>query len=197
MEALATQLEQLENAELVRRAPDEDLSYLFKHALTQDTAYESLLLRKRREIHREVAQAYAQLHSDRLDEFAALLAHHFAEAGDEEKTAEYAIRAGDVAARVFGYPEARGFYAQALEALARLPDMTANRRRRIDTTIQYVRISWLSDSPEANLARLAEIEPLARGLPGDDPQRRAPVHYYRGRLHLLQNASISDKPPRI
>ncbi len=52
MESLPAQLAQLENAQLVRRLADEDLAYVFKHTLTQETAYESLLVKKRRAIHR-------------------------------------------------------------------------------------------------------------------------------------------------
>jgi predicted ATPase len=48
---LDTALTQLENAQLVRRLAEEELAYLFKHALTHETAYESLLHKKRREIH--------------------------------------------------------------------------------------------------------------------------------------------------
>src|SRR5512135_2453460 len=99
MTTLTTQLEQLENVQLVRRLPEEELAYLFKHALTQESAYESILLKRRREIHRRIAGAYEQLYPERLDEFAALLAQHFAEAGDDGKTLEYATRAGNQAAR--------------------------------------------------------------------------------------------------
>jgi hypothetical protein len=192
MATLTTRLEQLENAQLVRRLPEEELAYLFKHALTQESAYESLLLKKRREIHRLVAEAYEASYAERLDEFAALLTQHFAEAGDDEKTVEYATRAGNQAGALYAYTEARGFYALALDALKRLPDTTANRRQRVDVTLQYVTVSRYFDSPESNLARLAEIEPLARDLPGDgtpggDALRRARVHYQRGQVHLLRN----------
>ncbi len=56
MQDLTAQLEQLESAQLVRRLPDEERAYLFKHALTQDAAYQSLLVKRRRGIHRLVAQ---------------------------------------------------------------------------------------------------------------------------------------------
>ncbi len=55
MENLFTQLAQLESAQLIRRLADEDLTYLFKHALTQEAAYQSLLLKTRREMHLRVA----------------------------------------------------------------------------------------------------------------------------------------------
>ncbi len=105
MATLATHLEQLETAQLVRRLPDEELAYLFKHALTQESAYESLLLNKRREIHRLVARAYEQFYPERLDEFAAVLAEYYAQVSDDAKTLEYTTRAGDVAALVMPRPK--------------------------------------------------------------------------------------------
>ncbi|MGB8645854.1 MAG: hypothetical protein WCF84_11500 [Anaerolineae bacterium] len=118
---LERELEQLQQAQLIRRLPDEDLTYLFKHALTQDAAYESLLLKKRREIHRHVAQAYEQLDPEHLDELAAVLAQHYAEAGDDARTLEYLIRAGDAAGRLQANVEAIARYTQALEVAARMP----------------------------------------------------------------------------
>lgn len=103
------------------RSIDPDLAYIFKHALTQETAYQSLLRKKRREIHRAVAQVYERLYADRLDEYAALLARHYAEAGDDARVLAYSIRAGDRAARVYASPEALEHYTRALDlAKARL-----------------------------------------------------------------------------
>ncbi len=116
---LAAQLAQIESAQLVRRLDDSDLAYLFKHALTQETAYESLLLKTRREIHRRVAQAYEKIYAERLTENAALLAQHYAEAGDDAKTLEYATRAGDAAARVYATAEAIAQYTLALQVARR------------------------------------------------------------------------------
>ncbi len=145
MANLTAQLEQLENAQLVRRLPEEDLAYLFKHALTQESAYGSLLLKKRREIHCRVAEAYEQLYPERLDDLASLLAYHYAEAGDDAKTVEYAIRAGDYASRVYAWVEARSHYAHALRTLDRLPDTQDKRHRQVDTLVKHVGISLLAD----------------------------------------------------
>ncbi|HEX7588335.1 MAG TPA: hypothetical protein VF478_08480 [Anaerolineae bacterium] len=110
-----TQLAQLESAQLVRRTSDPDRSYIFKHALTQDTAYESLLHAQRRDLHRRVAQAYQAEYGDRcLDEYAEILAGHYALAGDAEQVLVYATHAGDGAARIYANTEAIAFYTQAL-----------------------------------------------------------------------------------
>ncbi len=108
-------LAQLENSQLIRRAEDLDVAYAFKHTLSQETAYASLLVKKRREVHRQVAQSIERLYADHLDDQAALLAQHYAEAGDDAKTLEYATRAGDAAARIYANVEAVANYSLALD----------------------------------------------------------------------------------
>ncbi len=121
MEELAVQLDELENAKLVQRAADEDAAYIFNHALAQEAAYESLLVKKRREIHRRVAEAYERLYAGRLDEFASLLAQHWSQAGDDAKTVEYALCAADSASRLNAVTVTRLYYASTSEKLLTFP----------------------------------------------------------------------------
>jgi tetratricopeptide (TPR) repeat protein len=118
---LEDQLLQLENAQLIRRLAEEEAAYLFKHTLSQETAYNSLLVKRRREVHRQVAGSIERLYADRLDEYSALLARHYAEAGDDAKTLEFATRAGDAAARIYAGSEAVENYSLALEVAQKLP----------------------------------------------------------------------------
>jgi tetratricopeptide (TPR) repeat protein len=118
--SLARRLVELEAAELVRRLSDPELAYIFKHILTQETTYASLLRKSRGELHRLVAQTYENLYPDRLDEHAALLALHYFEAGDDAKALEYGQRAGDAAARVYAHAEAIEYYTQALGIARRI-----------------------------------------------------------------------------
>ncbi len=112
-------LAELENSQLIRRAEDLDVAYAFKHTLSQETAYASLLVKKRREVHRRVAQSIERLYGDSLDAQAALLAQHYAEAGDDAKTLEYAMRAGDTAMRIYANAEAVAQYSLALDMAKR------------------------------------------------------------------------------
>lgn len=118
--ALKDVLDNLERVELLRRLNVPELEYIFKHVLTQESAYESLLVKARREIHRRVAESYEALYTDRLDEFAALLARHYAEAGDQNKTLDYSTRAGDSAARVYANAEAILHYTRAIQVATQL-----------------------------------------------------------------------------
>lgn len=118
---LNLQLTQLETAEIVRRSNEPELAYLFKHALTQETTYASLLKRSRHDIHLQVARAIESQYADHLDEFAALLAQHYAAGEDDTKTLEYATRAGDANARIYANSEAVAHYSLAIDAAKRNP----------------------------------------------------------------------------
>lgn len=181
MDTLAGQLAQLEQAQLVRLLTDEELAYLFKNALTQETAYESLLIKRKSAIHRHVAQAYEQLYADRLAEFAAVLAYHYALAGEDAKTMEYSLQAAESAVRLFAYPEARGHLLRALDALKRLPDTQENRRRRVDAIFWYVEVAWGAFVPEKLIGLVSEAEALANSLENPDgttgdPLRLMQIH---------------------
>jgi ABC-type oligopeptide transport system substrate-binding subunit len=111
-------LSQLQRADLVRekrRRPE--LEYMFKHSLTQQAAYNSLLLERRKEFHRQVGEALEQLFADRKEEFYSLLAHHFDAAGEREKAIDYLIKAGDTARANDAFDEAIHDYRRAIELL--------------------------------------------------------------------------------
>ena len=114
-----SQLSALESAGLLRVAQYEpELEYLFRHTLVQDAAYATLLLSDRRRLHRVVGEALEHLYPDRLNEYAAMLARHFEQAGDAQHALAYFVRAGDAALALYANEEAEGHYRSAL-ALAR------------------------------------------------------------------------------
>ncbi len=78
------------------------MEYIFKHALTQEVAYNSLLLKRRREIHEKIGQAIEELYAERIEEFYEMLAYHFERAGVAEKAVKYLQLAGERAVRLCG-----------------------------------------------------------------------------------------------
>ena len=66
-----------------------ELEYIFKHALTQEVAYNSLLLKKRKEIHEKIGRAIEQIYGERLEESYELLAYHYVRSDDTIKAVEY------------------------------------------------------------------------------------------------------------
>jgi tetratricopeptide (TPR) repeat protein len=114
-------LRELERRDLIRAmAEGPRAEYTFRHALTHEAAYGSLLLKHRRAVHRRVAQALEAANPERVDEVAPLLAHHFAEAGDDEATLHYAEIAGDAAARLYANDDAERHYRVAIDVAKRI-----------------------------------------------------------------------------
>jgi len=118
-ERLTELLDELKNLEIIYElglAPEP--AYIFKHALIQDVAYQSLLKERRRELHRAVGRAIEEIYADRLAEHAEELAHHFQNGGDWQKAFTYLVRSGDRAKAAYANQTALDFYARALEASA-------------------------------------------------------------------------------
>jgi tetratricopeptide (TPR) repeat protein len=134
---LVAHIEALTDAELVyERGVPPDATYLFKHALTQDVAYQSLLQTARNELHQKVAEAILDRHGDDLDEWAGPLGHHFANSERPEQALPYLVKIGERAARVYANAEAIASFSQALEILDALPVAEATRRQRASLTVQ-------------------------------------------------------------
>jgi class 3 adenylate cyclase/tetratricopeptide (TPR) repeat protein/ribosomal protein L40E len=97
-----------------------ELAYMFKHALTHDVAYNSLLVQRRKELHGLVGLAIEELYTERLAEQYEVLGHHFSKAEEWAKALDYLLRAAQKATKAFAIREAIALYDQALEAAARL-----------------------------------------------------------------------------
>jgi class 3 adenylate cyclase len=108
-------LDRLKRLELVyetRFFPE--VVYAFKHALIQDVAYQTLLVRRRRELHAATGRALEALHGDRAADHAEVLARHFSAGDERAKALEYLTIAGNRAAAVFADREAAALYERAL-----------------------------------------------------------------------------------
>jgi class 3 adenylate cyclase/tetratricopeptide (TPR) repeat protein len=114
-------LSRLQSVELIwekQRIPE--LEYIFKHALAQEAAYESILREERRDVHRRVGAAIETLMADKLNEFYGLLAYHFSSAEQWEKAQDYLFKAGDQAGSLAADTEALAHYRHALDAYTRV-----------------------------------------------------------------------------
>ena len=109
-------LSYLESIQIIReRKRMEEIEYLFKHALAQMVAYESILKQKRRELHLKVAEAIETLFQESLNRFYGILSHHYSNAGDMDKAEKYMLKAGEEALKVSASNEALYYYRNALE----------------------------------------------------------------------------------
>jgi tetratricopeptide (TPR) repeat protein len=191
---LEADLSHLERDELIRELRrDPDLEYIFKHALTQEVAYETLTAPQRRDLHARVGAALEELVADRIGEYQAILGGHFLRGEVWDKAAGYYRDAGDAAARLHAYPEASAHYGNALHALQALPPNDDLRRQIIDLTLNQMGVSWGAEDPGSNLAKLADAEAIARALPvaedggGPDRVRLARIQYWIGRIHYYRD----------
>jgi tetratricopeptide (TPR) repeat protein len=111
----ASQIEYLSDASLIEPAPE---AYIFRHVLIQEAAYESILIKKRAELHRTIGETLEELHAERIEEFAPLLAYHFYRAQDV-RSLKYDILAGEKSARLYANAEAATHFSRALEVARR------------------------------------------------------------------------------
>lgn len=94
-------------------------AYIFKHAVIQDVAYNSLLMQRRKELHRAVGAAIEELYADRLPEHYEELAHHYERAEAWEKALEYLVKAGQKLQQSYANKEALAHYERALAVCER------------------------------------------------------------------------------
>lgn len=92
-----------------------ELTYIFKHTITQEAVYNLMLFSQRRELHRAVAEWYERTYADDLTAFYPLMAHHWSKAEVPAKALDYLTRAGEQALRGGLYHEAVNFFTTALE----------------------------------------------------------------------------------
>jgi tetratricopeptide (TPR) repeat protein len=161
----------------------EEPTYVFKHALTQEVAYGSLLERYRRLCHGAVGLGLERLYAGRTDEVVELLAHHFGRSAESEKAVDYAILAAEKAQRRWANIEALAYFDAALKRLEGIPDTEPNRLRRIDAVIKQAEVKFALGRHAEHIQALEGIRDLVAGIA--DPQRRAAWHYWTGFLHSL------------
>ncbi|MBC2715384.1 MAG: AAA family ATPase [Desulfobacteraceae bacterium] len=110
-----SRLSYLKEIQLIReRSRMEELEYLFKHALAQEAAYESILFQKRKQLHLTVADSIEKVFNEKLHEFYGVLAFHYTQGEDEEKTEKYLIKAGEEALKSSASSEALHYFHEAL-----------------------------------------------------------------------------------
>jgi tetratricopeptide (TPR) repeat protein len=132
---LALMLKQLRAAEFIYEQPAlGEAAYTFKHALTQEVAYNSVLVERRKVLHERTGQAIEMLYQDRIDDRLSEVAYHYSRSADTRKAVEYLFRAGNQATSRSGFRQAIVQLSAALELLPRLPDDAE--RARTELAIQ-------------------------------------------------------------
>jgi tetratricopeptide (TPR) repeat protein len=168
--ALHRSLVHLQAAEFLyetRLFPDHE--YTFKHALTHEVAYGSLLQERRRTLHARIVEALEAFTRDQVAEPVDRLAHHALRGEVWGKALAYSRRAGEKAMMRSAYSEAVRYFEQALRSLPHLPEQHDTREQAIDLRLDLrMALRPLGDF-ERILALLREAEALAEAL--TDPHR--------------------------
>jgi class 3 adenylate cyclase/tetratricopeptide (TPR) repeat protein len=150
-----------------------DLEYTFKHALTHDVAYGSLLHERRRTLHARIVDTIEALHSDHLAENVERLAHHAFRGEVWDKAVQYLRHAGARAFARSANREAVTSFEQALVALPHLPETRDTLEHSIDLRFELRGALFQLGELERGFGFLREIEGLAGAL--DDRRRLARV----------------------
>ena len=143
-EHLRGALDQLVAAGLIiRRGARPQASFVFKHALVQDTAYGTLLRGRRQELHATIARVLEERSAQQgvsVREHAAVLAHHWLRAEEWERALSHSLAAAERAQELYARPEAISHYWQALELLERLPPTNERSQVHIDIILSLIQM---------------------------------------------------------
>ena len=129
---LRRKLDNLQSGEFIYEQPAVgDFEYSFKHALTQEVAYGSVLLERRRSLHKRVAAAIEVVYQEQVDQHVSELAHHYRHGGDVERAVLCLKRAAEQVAQRSAVLEAQGRLDEAIELLRTLPPSQARDRTEL------------------------------------------------------------------
>jgi predicted ATPase/class 3 adenylate cyclase len=129
---LRRMLTELRAAEFIYEQPvTGGVEYVFKHALTQEVAYNSLLIERRKRLHEQAGQALEAIFANQLDDHLTQLAHHYSLSDNVDKAVEYLGRAGQQAMQRSAHADAISGLNAAINLLPKLPDSPERTQREL------------------------------------------------------------------
>jgi tetratricopeptide (TPR) repeat protein/class 3 adenylate cyclase len=159
------------------------VSYRFKHALTQDVTYESLLHHQRKDLHGRVGEAIEQIHADQLDEQYDLLARHFTRAEHWHKAVDYGMNSSSRAWQLSQFQESLSILENTESCLMKLPDDTDRRRTLTRLLLRKERLFELMGLRRRQLQIIDRLIVLPEVLA--DPAQLSEVYIRLGDVHIL------------
>jgi len=158
---LERMLSDLQMAEFIYEQPATgDIEYIFKHALTQEVAYNSILGERRKQIHERAAQCIESLFTANLADHYEDLAHHYGRSGNSLKAADYLRRAAEQAMSRSAYAEATDRLTAALELLRAQPD--GLERDRAESAVRLSLANCMMVGVSGGFAATAPVDMLER-----------------------------------
>jgi len=138
-----------------------ELEYVFKHVMTQQVAYNSLLASERKQIHEKIGDALESLYRDGLEQYYETIAHHYSRSEKLEKAFQYLKLSGDKTSQHYSNWESFRLYKEAISVLKKLPDTEENKTRMIEVILLIEGPMRLLAYPEDSLEILKEGERLS------------------------------------
>jgi class 3 adenylate cyclase/tetratricopeptide (TPR) repeat protein len=185
-EQLSQSLENLKVLELIQQIQVvPEMEYMFKHIITQEVTYETLLHQQRKELHGLVGQAIEELYQDRVEEQVDILHHHFRRAENWSKAAKYGRLAANRAYRLSQFQEAVAVFEQTKSCLQQLPDDRSRQETLLDILLEMMWPLHFTGDQDQAIEICKEAEPIARSL--KDRVRLGKVHYEFGVHHFMKN----------
>jgi class 3 adenylate cyclase/tetratricopeptide (TPR) repeat protein len=183
---LAGSLEDLKLLELIQQIrvmPEAE--YMFKHVITQEVTYETLLLQKRKELHGLVGMAMEELYQDRVEEQVNLLHRHFSLAENWLKAADYGRKAANRAYRLGQFQEAVSMFENTYTCLLQLPKNQTRQENIVDLQLEMVWPLHFLGQQDRALKICKQIESVANDL--KDPVRICRVDHAYGLTYFFIN----------
>lgn len=176
-------LEELIDTGLVlRRGAGSEATYVFKHALVQDVAYQSLLRSARQALHRRLGSALIEDFPEVVALQPEIAARHFSEGGEADRAIDYWRRAGDRASERAAHPEAIGHYSRGIELLGSVENEAHRIEAEIALNLGMASSMRVVDRLDEALQSLDRAEAVAGRH--THPAALAEVHYLKGNLYF-------------
>jgi predicted ATPase len=175
-----------------------EVEYTFKHALTQEVAYNSVLQERRKALHERTAQAIEALFHSQLEDHYGDLAHHYSRSGNTQKAVEYLHLAGQQAVQRSAYPEAATHFTAALEFLQTVADTPERAQQELTLQVALAAPLMVTKgfaAPEVGAVSTRALE-LCRQV-GETPQLflalRGAQRFYLFRAELRTARELAER----
>ena len=196
-------LSRLQAGEFVYEQPAfPEVEYIFKHALTQEVAYNSLLIERRKVLHERTAQAIEEVYHSRLDDHYSELAYHYSRSGNIQKAVDYLQLAGQQAVQRSANAEAIAHLTTALDLLKTLPESPGRNQQELTLQITLgaslaMTLGYASQEVEKAYSRARELSQAIESIPELFPAVIGLWRFYVVRAKLQEGLELAEQLMRI
>jgi predicted ATPase len=188
---LLSQLSALRDAELLyERGIYPQSTYIFKHALTREVVYDSIMTKTKKKLHLDIGNAVEQIYKDNLDEHYVTLAEHYIIGENYEKGAEYCRLAARKAEKAASLTDAISYSEKRVACLEKLPQTVDVEKKMVDARtalgLYYTEIVYPVEAKEA-------VEPIVKlALDRDYRRRVSQIHTIIGTYYYLVEEEVPE-----